>query len=69
MERKELYANIKASRYDKRKMEELRISPEAQDLISKVVYDDFICGGGCSVSIHLRTNQSISQSASQSINE
>ena len=59
MERKELYANIKASRYDKRKMDELRISPEAQDLISKVFYT--IYGGWWFVTIYLLTNQLINQ--------
>ena len=68
MERKELYANIKASRYDKRKMDELRISPEAQDLISKVFYTIYggcwyiMCGGCWSVSIHILINQSMNQS-------
>ena len=36
MERKDLYANIKAARYDKRRLEELRISAEAQDLLAKI---------------------------------
>jgi serine/threonine protein kinase len=40
MERKELYALIKSGQYEKRKMDELRISPGAQDLVAKIFTAD-----------------------------
>ena len=40
MERKDLYANIKAARYDKRRLGELGISADAQDLLAKIFHPD-----------------------------
>ena len=40
MERKDLYANIKNAAYDKKRLIDLKISPEAQDLLSKIFQAD-----------------------------
>ena len=40
MERKDLYANIKAARYEKKRLGELGISAEAQDLLAKIFTTD-----------------------------
>ena len=40
MERKELYANIKAGLYDTKRLNELRISTEAQDLLAQIFTAD-----------------------------
>jgi len=40
MERKDLYANIKAARYDRQRLHDLRISAEAQDLLARIFQPD-----------------------------
>ena len=37
MPRNDLYANIKHARYDKKRLADLNISPEAQDLLTKIL--------------------------------